>query len=523
MSQAVRPASPPTGPPGTAPSSATGSDSGSDGGSDGGSRRIVLTAVLGTVVCSLVGAALGPSAAYGTLGGLFAVLLATTAALYPVFATYTYVVTLSILAGIDRDTLLPLVRPNEGILAVVMAGAMIGAFLRYLRGDEVRPRFYPMVDVPLAVFLLMCTVWPMASLTLRGQVPDGQDLASLLPMTKLVGIYFLVRYTITTESRVLRTIRFIVWPSSVVALIAVLQTLRFGPVISLLETLWSSADDATATEALGERGTSTLGSPIATGDVIIISLVLVLCCGARGVLGRRERLFLALVLGTGVFAAGQFSTWIAAAVALALLAWRFPELRRQATRFAPLGLVALLIGAPAFLGRLDSIGEYGPPVPESWLGRYDNLRYMYLPHFDPLTTMIGVSPNWVLEAPERWREVIYLESGILWFLWVGGIPLLAAFLWLSARILRSLHPALGYPGGFGSVVSTLDIVWRFLLVLTLLDPHLQQRGTGDLIFVLLGIAVTGLDVRGIVDPPRGMPSFMLGKRATPADARGAPA
>jgi hypothetical protein len=337
-------------------------------------------------------------------------------------------------------------------------------------------------------------------------------------MTKLVGIYFLVRYTVTTEAQVLRTIRFIVWPGATVALIAILQTLQFGPVLTLLDTFWASGGQGggqtTAISDLGERGSATLGSPIATGDVVIISLVLVLCCVARGLLGRRERLILALLLGTGVFAAGQFSTWIAASVALCLLAWRFPELRRQAKRFAPLALVALVVGAPAFVGRLQGIGANGSFLPEPEQGRYDNLRYMYLPHFDPLTTLIGVSPNWVLQAPERWREVIYLESGVLWFLWVGGIPLLAAFIWLSVRILRSLRPALGHPGPFGAVASTLDIVWRFLLVLTLIDPHLQQRGGGDLIFVLLGVAVTGLDVRGLVDPPRGLPSFMIGRSGT---------
>jgi hypothetical protein len=360
------------------------------------------------------------------------------------------------------------------------------------------------VDVPLAVFLLMATVWPLASLTLRGQVPTGEEYASLLPMTKLVGIYFLVRYTITSEERILRAIRFIVWPGAVVALIAVLQTLRFGPVLALLQTFWTGGStDAGAAEALGERGTSTLGSPIATGDFVIISLVLVLCCGARGILGRQERLILAVVLGTGVFAAGQFSTWIAALVALGLLAWRFPELRRQARRFAPLALVAFAIGAPAFLGRLSGIGKYGGTggtlswLPEPEQGRLDNLLHMYLPHFDWLTTAIGVSPNWVLQAPERWRKVIYLESGVLWFVWVGGIPLLLAFAWLSWRILRSLHPVLGHPGPFGATASCLDIVWRFLLVLTLIDPHLQQRGGGDLIFTLLAIVVTGLDQRGI--------------------------
>jgi hypothetical protein len=221
----------------------------------------------------------------------------------------------------------------------------------------------------------------------------------------------------------------------------------------------------------------------------------VLCCGARGLLGRRERLILALTLGTGVFAAGQFSTWIAALVGFALIAWRFPDLRRQAKRFAPLALVALVIGAPAFLGRLEGIGEFGTPVPESWLGRYDNLRFMYLPHFDWTTTLIGVSPNTVLEAAERWREVIYLESGVLYFLWIGGVPLLAAFLWLSLRVLRTVRPAVRHPGAFGACASSLEIVWLFLLVLTLIDPHLQLRGTGDLIFTLLAITVGGIDAR----------------------------
>jgi hypothetical protein len=459
------------------------------------SRLIITGSVLLSAVAGAVAALYGSTAAYGLVGATLGVLLFTTAALYPIFATYSYLLTLPIIAGIDRDTLIPLVRPNEALLALVVAGAVFGAFLRYVRGDDIRPRFMPAVDVPLGVFLLMATVWPLTSLTLRGHIPTGEEYASILPMAKLVGLYFLVRYTVTTDARILRTIRFIVWPGALVALIAVLQTLRFPPVAALLDTFWNNGSNAATPDELGERGSATLGSPIATGDVVIICLILVLCCGARGLLGRRERLILALTLGTGVFAAGQFSTWIAALVGFALIAWRFPDLRRQAKRFAPLALVALVIGAPAFLGRLEGIGEFGTPVPESWLGRYDNLRFMYLPHFDWTTTLIGVSPNTVLEAAERWREVIYLESGVLYFLWIGGVPLLAAFLWLSLRVLRTVRPAIRHPGAFGACASSLEIVWLFLLVLTLIDPHLQLRGTGDLIFTLLAITVGGIDAR----------------------------
>ncbi|WP_064742822.1 hypothetical protein [Pseudonocardia spinosispora] len=489
----------------TRPGSSSGQAAGSGSDAmDKGSKALLAVAVLGTVAAAVASAAIAPKAGYGVVGFLLVILLGSIAGLYPIFGTYAYLVTLPILAGIDRDALIPLVRPNEAVLAVVMAGATIGVFLRYLRGDLIRPRIFPLIDIPLAVFLLMATIWPLASLTLRGLIPDGAEYAGVLPFTKLVAFYFMVRYTVQTEQQILRIIRFIVWPGAVVAMIAVLQTLQFPPVIAFLQIFWGSGAEGTPDTAseLGERGSATLGSPIAAGDVIIISLILVMCCVARGLLGRRERLFLALTLGTGVFAAGQFSTWIAAAVGFSLLAWRFPNLRRQATRFAPLAGVALVIGAPAFVGRLSGIGGIdGSWIPEPELGRIDNLSHLYLPHFNWITTLIGVSPNEALIPPETWRNVVYLESGVLYFLWIGGIPLLAAFIWLSMRVLRAVRPALAHPGPFGATASCLDIVWRFLLVLTLIDPHLQLRGSGDLVFTLLAVVTTGLAQRNMVAQP----------------------
>jgi hypothetical protein len=414
-------------PPGASTARAPGAGTSSLDGSDQGSRRILALSVLGAAACGSFAAVFGTHAAFYLLGGIVAIALLVVAALYPFFATAVYVITMPILSGIDRGTLIPLLRPNEALLVVLVAGACIGAFLRYLRGDDIRPKFYAMVDVPLAVFVLLATIWPMASLTIRGVFPTGAEWAGILPIVKLAGLYFLVRYTVTTELQTMRMIRLIVWPGATVALIAVLQTLKFGPVLNLIETVYGGSDTGGDTlSELSERGSATLGSPIAAGDVITICLILVFCCGARGLLGRRERLVLALVLGTGVLAAGQFTTWIEALLAFGLLFWRFPQLRQQATRFAPLAGVAMVVGAPAFLGRLDSVGEYGPPVPESWLGRYDNLAHLFIPQFNWVTTFIGVSPNDVLTAPEEWRQVIYLESGVLDFVWVGGIPLLAA-------------------------------------------------------------------------------------------------
>ncbi|MFN2495471.1 MAG: hypothetical protein ABR608_06140 [Pseudonocardiaceae bacterium] len=450
-------------------------------------HRLIGCAVL---VAGLSSAALAPATLAVVLGGLAGAGLFVAAAYRPIFATYLYLGTLPFIAGIDRGALIPLVRPNEALLALIFAGSVLGGYLRYIRGKLGPVRLHQM-DVPLAAFLVMSTVWPLTSLMLRGHTPAPSEATAVLPICKLVAVYLLVRYTVATQDQAVRCIRLIVWPGAAIAVIAILQTLGFGPVVAALGAFWTP--DVTAA-AIIERGTTTLSSPIATGDYIIFSLVLVICCGARSLLGRRERLALGLVLCTGVLAAGQFSTWISAAVAAALILWQFPRLRGRAWRFLPVLPVIFAVGAPAFLTRLAGFSDLG--VPPSWLGRWDNLTSFYLPRLDLPHVLLGVSPNPVLSAPETWRDVIYLEAGYLQFLWIGGLPLLLAFGWLSVAVLRRTAELANVPGALGAVASALRIAWWFLLVLTVLDPHLTLRGIGDLLFTLLAITTGKLGVEG---------------------------
>lgn len=459
-------------------------------------NRLLASAAAGAVAAGIAAAALRPAGLAAVLGVLAAVALFAASAYRPIFASYLYLGTLPIIAGIDRGTLIPLVRPNEAVLALLLAGAGFGGYLRYCRGDAVPLRPHRL-DLPLAVFLLMSTVWPLASLMLRGHLPVASDLVAVLPICKLVAIYLLVRLTVSTQDQLVRCIRLIIWPGAVVAVIAILQTLAVGPVLAILGAVWAPTE---AAGELAERGATTLSSPIATGDYIIFSLVLVICCAARGLLGRRERLGLGLVLSAGVLAAGQFSTWISAAVAAVLILGRFPELRARVWRFLPALPIVFLIGAPAFIARLEGFGDLG--VPPSWLGRWDNLTSFYVPRFDLVNVLIGVSPNSVLLAPETWRDVIYLEAGYLQLLWIGGIPLLLAFGWLSAAVLRRTAELIDEPGALGATASTLRIAWWFLLVLTVLDPHLTMRGIGDLLFALIAVTTGRLVTTGGISVDR---------------------
>lgn len=438
------------------------------------------------VVAGVAGVFVGVLATLAVAG----LALAALAAVRPVTAPYLYMATLPFLAGIDRGTLIPLVRPNEALLTLLVAGAATGGYLRYLRGDPVRLRIRPL-DGPLAAFVVAMTLWPLVSLMLRGHAPAPDELAALLPIVKLTGILLLVRLTLTTPDRQRRMLRIVLWTAAGVAVVAILQTAGFPPVLHLLGSLWTTIDSP---DDINERGTTMFASSIATGDYIVLSLAILAGMAVRGAVSRRELVVLGPLLAAGVLAAGQFSTWAAIAVVLVVLLRQYPALRRMARRFLPVVAVAAVVGAPAAITRLSEFGgQFG--VPRSWLGRWDNLTNFYLPAFDPEHVLLGISPNSVLQAPETWREQIYLEFGYLQLLWIGGIPLLVAFGWLSWAVLERCRALRYDPAPIGVAATALRAGWWMVLVLSLIDIHLTLRGTGDLLFVLLGIVGGRADAR----------------------------
>jgi lipopolysaccharide/colanic/teichoic acid biosynthesis glycosyltransferase len=454
----------------------------------GGLRRDrpVAHRVLAVVLVTVAAVVGGGSAAFlGALAPLpvLAAGLFVLCAVRPASAAYVYLGTLPFLAGIDRDALVPLVRPNEALLALLLAGAALGGYLRFVRGDGVRLRFGPL-DVPLFVFVVLSTLWPICWLLLRERVPEGAELAALLPVCKLISLLVLVRTSMRTAPQLVALARVIIWPAVVVAVIAVLQTVGVAPVISLLNTYWNG--DGSAVAGLAERGTTTFASPIATGDYLVLALALLITLRLRRLVGRAEALSAALLLAPGILAAGQFSTWASAGVVGTALLYLYPELRRRVLRLLPVLAFAALLGLPALVNRVSQFGD-GFSVPPSWLGRWDNLVSYYLPALDNFRWVLGMSPNSVLPARETWRDTVYLEYGYLQFLWVGGLPLLAAFAWLSFVVLRHARRVAVDPGPVGAYAAALWAGWWMILVLSLIDIHLVLRGTGELIFVGLAI------------------------------------
>jgi len=94
-----------------------------------------------------------------------------------------------------------------------------------------------------------------------------------------------------------------------------------------------------------------------------------------------------------------------------------------------------------------------------------------------------------------------MEYGYLQFLWVGGLPLLAGFVWLSVVVLRHARRVAADPGPVGAYAAALWAGWWMVLALSLIDIHLTLRGAGELLFV--GLAVVSGHARDVERPARG--------------------
>jgi len=128
-------------------------------------------------------------------------------------------------------------------------------------------------------------------------------------------------------------------------------------------------------------------------------------------------------------------------------------------------------GVARWCRRASPDSETATALPSSWLGRIDNLTNFYLPQLAGFHWVLGVRPNSVLPAPETWRESIFLESGVLWFFWVGGIPLFIAFCFFAHRAFVNT--------GRVARTRTDDIVVAALAARAraLFDPRPQPQST----------------------------------------------
>lgn len=450
--------------------------------SSGGSKRLRVGLLL---LCLPVGVAAGVAPELTLLGLLGSVVLVAVV-VKPAVAAYLVVVLTPLTAGIDRGSVIPLLRPNEGIVLLVGAGLFLHWLVNARTGSLRLPKL-DRLDFVLVALALCNSVVPIAAMLVRQQEITADDLQHAIVLWKYLLVYILIRYAIRRQSEVLRAVWLSIMVGALVCVIGVLQALGLFGIPDLLGALYAPYG-VERTLDIG-RGGSTLALPAAVADLAILNLALAVALILRGAPHRRLLGLLAIVCAFGVGAAGEFSSMIGLVVAVAALIL-VTGARRLLRYILPVGAIGGFALWPVIETRLAGFqGASG--IPDSWLVRYYNLTTYFWPDlFANGNWVFGVQPAARVPAAHEEYGWVWIESGHTWLLWSGGVPLLLAygfFIWITLR--RSWAAARYWPttNTYSLIGTAVFAVIAADIALMVFDPHLTYRGAADAMYILLAL------------------------------------
>src|SRR5215472_6334007 len=436
--------------------------------------QVVGLVILPSAVLLGVACALRP-----VLAAVLVVLAVLVAAVWarPALAACLLIFLTPLTAGIDRGSALPVLRPQEA-LAVVLGGTLAARGLVRLRtGQLPRIRLGP-VEWALVLMAVASSLLPLLRMAVRQEAIGQDDVLYALVLWKYLGVYVLIRASVSTDRHIRACLWLSVAASTVVAGLAILQSLGLFGVPHLLATYYAPFG---YTDAFAARGSSTLGLPAATADLAVINLAIVAGLWTRF---RRYRPVLAAaaaVLVMGALSAGEFSSAIGLLTGVLCIAIVIQKPRLLWT-VVPAALVAGFALWPVISRRLSGF-ESASGLPVSWTGRLANLQTYFWPKlFSGGNFLFGVRPAARIPVATQATGYVWIESGYTWLLWAGGIPLLAGFVflaWTAAR--RGWRAARGGIDGWGGAAGS----------------GLAERGAAGSGLAERGAAGPGVSVAGV--------------------------
>lgn len=467
-----------------------------------GALRWLLPAILITGVFVSLGD--GPIGA--GMAGLAILVLVTWR--LPHFAGYIMIAASPWVVGFGRDQVLPLLRVNEALLAVILA--VLGTrWLLYSRRIVLRFRSLDWAMLAVAMFGFFL---PLVAQFVRLKPLGADDVFYAAVFVRLALLYLVVRLTIRNQHQVRTAMALSLVSATVLGILGTMDSLNLGDTAERLNRFFPNdgfiVDDG--------RGASTIGNPIGFGVYMAINAMMAISLFLAGERPRRLIGFAAVVCCVGVAGSGQIGPFLSFGVGLLALALVTKNTARMIRLAIPFVLVMAILLAPLAQRRIEGFGgpeidsrkreaianspasEQGRALFEanpgsSWDVRLYNLETFFIPSFtEPANVFWGVTPQARVTSPREGEEFIWIESGHLWLIWTGGIPLFITWFALlitgmvvGRRVLRGRAGPIGAAGA-----ATFATMW-IVNTAMIMDPHMTLRGTADVLYPLLALCMTG--------------------------------
>jgi murein biosynthesis integral membrane protein MurJ len=459
-------------------------------------RRLMLDAAL-LSGCAAIGGLAAVSLKYAVFA-LVLVGLGSWVMIKPPVAGYLLIFLTPLTVGVNAGKVVPYLRPNEGLMVALGAIVAVRWLVLARSGDRSVPRM-DRVDASLIALGMTSSVVPLAMMAARHRAMTGDDYLYSLTIWKLVVEYVIVRCTITTREQIMRCLMLSMISAAIVCAVAVLQSASLFGVPGLLAKYYAPLG-VTSAVSIG-RGSSLLALPAAVGDLAVLNLGIAIAMIARGSPHRGWLRGLAVTCVLGVIAAAEFAPAIGLIVTLVTIVW-LTRWRRLIGYAVVVAIAGALLLWPVIEIRLTGF-QSSARMPASWLSRLQNLRTYFWPTLmSDYNWVLGVRPAARVPAPDQQYGYVWIESGYIWLLWAGGIPMIASYGALAVATIRKGLGVARRADVAGIVGTALVAAMVSQVVLMAIDPHLTYRGAGDAFFMLLALLRTPLRASTRAEVPR---------------------
>jgi len=422
---------------------------------------------------------ISPLLGFGAIVGVGFFILALTK---PVFMCYVIIPAIILTVGMPRGKLIPLLLPNEAVLALSAALALVVVLVRRRESQPIPLK----VIVALAILLIGSSFLPILTYLWRRYPLGVRDLFSLISPAKFILLFWVFTALPETEQDRRRLVQWLLLWGSVMSIVGLLQAGNLGFVTNLLKQ-WYPTDHTEQAANLG-RVTSLLGAWNALGTFLMVNVLLAIALMAI----KHRRLYqinMLIALGLGgacLLASGSFAS--AGGLVAGIVIAKFADRRGvRVLLYLLLGLfVAAVILSPILSTRLAyqfrNSNESGG-VPETMSYRLEVWSKFYIPIISK-NLLTGVEPTMV-NVTWQWAESQYIyllfRSGV--------ISLLAHLAWVT--ILTSwLYQKIRSGGEFAKPLAvTLFALFIVLSVMGFTNEVFTLSGANEYLWIMLGLLV----------------------------------
>ncbi len=395
----------------------------------------------------------------------------------PLFGCAALVLLVPLTAGLARGAVIPVLKPNEAILLIVLAGVIA----HQLTVKRIRP--LGGLDLAVGGYVVASVLIPWVVLTLNHYPADLDTWRTVVSPALFLVVYYVFSRTQLNENGIKIVLNSAMLAGVIVCAIAAAQV-KVPAVQGLVEAYYPAP-------VLSQlRPGSTLGHFSAVGAFGALTYIVALSLATVRHPGFSSR-WLTLVMAAGLLGVVVSETWAPLAalpVVTVIIVFYGRRIPRELIVTAGLGLVGLVFLLPLIAARFDSqqlVTASGFALPESMQTR---IRYWNEFIIPALSDHIWLGTGTVIPSSVPAPLATFVDNEYLWAAFRAGIPGVALLVAMLVCVMAVGWGARGSTDPFRRALGAASLATAaMLLLLGATAQYITFAGLSQEIAMLVGV------------------------------------